>query len=50
MVGRKGVRVMEALIGVICGFGVGWVISGVLETLGIGDKFMCWFRKDKGEL
>ena len=50
MVGRKGVRVMEALIGVIFVFGVGWVISGVLEALGIGDSFMRWFMKDKGEL
>ena len=40
MVGKKGVRVMEALIGVIFVLGVGWVISVVLEALGIGDKFI----------
>ena len=50
MVGRKGVRDMEALIGVIFVFGVGWLISLVLEWLGIGDRFMKWFMKDKGEL
>ena len=41
---------MESLIGVIFVLCVGWVISGVLEALGIGDKFMRWFMKDKGEL
>ena len=41
---------MEASIGVIFVFGVGWVISGVLEALGIGAKFMRWFMKDRGEL
>lgn len=50
MVGRKGVRNMEALIGVIWVFGIGWLISQVLEWLGIGDRFMHWFMKDKGEL
>ena len=50
MVGRKGVRNMEALIGVIWVFGIGWLISQVLEALGIGDRFMRWFMKDKGEL
>ena len=47
---EKGGSNMEALIGVIFVFGVGWVISGVLEALGIGDRFMRWFMKDKGEL
>ena len=41
---------MEELMGVIWVFGIGWVISGVLEALGIGDRFMHWFMKDKGEL
>ena len=41
---------MEALIGVIFVFGVGWVISGDLEALGIGDRFVKWFMKDRGEL
>ena len=31
---------MEALIGVIFVFSVGWVISVVLEALGIGDRFI----------
>ena len=31
---------MEALIGVIWVFGIGWLISLVLEWLGIGDKFI----------